>query len=973
MTDPLFPQLAAFRRNNSKNLIFGHYNINSLPPKCEEVKDILRCNYIDIFGLIETKLDDQFVDAMFNVDNYNLYRLDRNRNGGGVMCYVLSSLPHRIRTDVKKINPVIEWLLIEVKANNEKLFFAIMYKPPSVSNSLLSEEIQNICDNVFNECSTMFLLGDLNVNILNPNHCLCDTFELFDLKNIVSEPTCYKNVNNPSLLDVIVTNSPRRLANHLNIDIGLSDFHHIVCAATKMHVPKTNSRVITYRRYKDFNEDLYVNDLCAAPLHVSQIFNDPDDQMWFHNTLVKQVTDKHAPIKQKLVKGKQAPFIHGELRKAINVKAMFRRKYNKHKTNAAWQCYRKQRNLVTKLKRNAIKTYFNNKCNNQTSNNKQFWDTVKPFLTNKSNRTNQISLLENDKVISDTNEVCNILNNYFINIASNIPVPLDINSLTTQGVIDAYSNHPSIKCIRNNVTSQNNFSFQTVSSSQIKQKIKCLKTNKASGYDMLPAKLIKLASETLSVSLMPIINNSLKQNIFPTDLKPAIVSPVYKKNDNMLKKNYRPISILTSLSKIFEGIVCDQMMTYFDKILSPLLSAYRKKFSCHNVLIHCIEQWRKALDEGQIVATVLMDLSKAFDSLPHGLLLAKLNSYGVSMEACDFIRSYLGNRPQQVKIGQYKSSWKIINRGIPQGSLTGPMLFNFFLNDIFYYLNTNNICNYADDNTLYFSGPNIKTVKQNIEFVSNKAIDWFSFNFMEANPDKFQAMFLGLDNTDNLTIDIAGNKIAPVNSVKLLGIHIDNELKFDKHVSDICIKASRQINTLKRISKYLNINVKLTIYQSFIISNFTYCPVVYNQCLTKDVKKLEKLNARALSFVYDDFTSTYQELLHQNNKASLHLMRAKTIVELVFKVLNSEAPPINNNFFKLKNTPYDLRGNKILELPKYKTIKFGKNSFGYQGAKLWNIIPNAIKDFSNFKEFKQALLAWNGPECSCSTCFYCIY
>ena len=167
--------------------------------------------------------------------------------------------------------------------------------------------------------------------------------------------------------------------------------------------------------------------------------------------------------------------------------------------------------------------------------------------------------------------------------------------------------------------------------------------------------------------------------------------------------------------------------------------------------------------------------------------------------------------------------------------------------------------------------------------------------------------------------------------------------------------------------------MKLIIYQSFIISNFTYCPVVYNQCLTKDVKKLEKLNARALSFVYDDFTSTYQELLHQNNKASLHLMRAKTIVELVFKVLNSEAPPINNNFFKLKNTPYDLRGNKILELPKYKTIKFGKNSFGYQGAKLWNIIPNAIKDFSNFKEFKQALLAWNGPECSCSTCFYCIY
>ena len=969
----LFPQLAAFRKNNPKKLIFGHYNINSLPPKCEEIKDILKCNYIDVLGLIETKLDGQFVDAMFNVENYNLYRLDRNRNGGGIMCYVLSSLPHRIRTDIQKIHPVIEWLLIEVKANNEKLFFVIMYKPPSVSNMLLLEEMHNICDNVFNECSTMFLLGDLNVNILNPNHCLRDIFELFDLKNIVNEPTCYKNVVNPSLLDVIVTNSPRRLANHLNIDIGLSDFHHIVCAATKMHVPRRKSRVITYRRYKDFNENSYLKDLSTAPLHVSEIFNDPDDQMWFHSTLVKQVTDNHAPIKQKLVKGKQAPFIHGELRKAINVKAMFRRKYNKLKTNTSWQSYRKQRNLVTKLKREAIKTYFNNRCNNQTSNSKQFWDTVKPFLTNKSNHTNQISLLENDKVISDTNEICNVLNDYFINIANNIPVPLDINNLTTQGVIDTYSNHPSIKCIKNNVKLQNYFSFKTVSPSQIKDKIKCLKTNKATGYDMLPAKLIKLASETLSVSLTPIINNSLKQNKFPSGLKPAIVSPVYKKNDNMLKKNYRPISILTSLSKVFEGIVCDQMMAYFDKILSPLLSAYRKKFNCNNVLVHCIEQWRESLDKGHVVATVLMDLSKAFDSLPHGLLLAKLNSYGVSLDACDFIRSYLGNRPQQVKIGQYKSSWQTINRGIPQGSLTGPMLFNFFLNDIFYYLSTNNICNYADDNTLYFSGPNIEIVKENIENVSNEAIDWFSFNYMEANPDKFQAMFLGLENTNNLTIDIANNKITPVKSVKLLGIHIDNKLNFDEHVSNICLKASRQINTLKRISKYLNFRVKSTIYHSFIVSNFSYCPTVYNQCLTKDVKKLEKLNSRALSFVYDNFTSSYKELLQKHNKASLHLMRAKVMIELVFKILNSEAPPIKSNFFKLKSTPYDLRANKILELPKYRTIKYGKNSYGYQGAKLWNLIPNTMKDISNFNEFKQALLAWNGPECNCSTCFYCIY
>jgi len=740
-----------------------------------------------------------------------------------------------------------------------------------------------------------------------------------------------------------------------------------------MFLPKDHCRVITYRRFKDFDENAYVNDLSDAPLHVSQVFDDPDDQLWFHNSLVKQITDKHAPIKRKLVKGKQAPFIHGELRKAINAKAMLRRKYYKSKSNHAWQKYRTQRNLVTKLKREALKTYFNNKCNNQTSNNKHFWDTIKPFLTNKNTQTRQhISLLEDNRVISNPQDVCNILNDYFINIANTTASPLEIDSLTTQDIINNYSNHPSIKSIVDNSSSANSFNFTAVTCTQVKNKITCLKTKKACGYDMLPAKLLKTASNVLSISLTPIINNSLNSSTFPSILKPAEVSPVFKKNDNMIKTNYRPISILTAFSKIFEGIICDQMMSYFDNILSNLLSAYRKKYNCSNVLIRSIEAWRQSLDNGHIVATVLMDLSKAFDSLPHGLLIAKLHSYGVSVNACDLIRSYLNDRPQRVKIGQYKSSWQTLKRGIPQGSLTGPMLFNFFLNDIFYYLNTNNICNYADDNTLYFSGPNITLVKRNIEEVSNAAIDWFSFNCMEANPNKFQAMILGSANSEPIQLSISNTQISPVNCVKLLGKHIDKDLKFNTHITNLCKKASRQINTLKRMSKYLNIQVKQKIYQSFILSNFNYCPTVYHQCSTEGTKKLEKLNERALRFVNNDFVSSYKELLNTSKQTSLHLVRTKATAELVFKVLNSSAPPLSN-IFTIKNTYYTFRNIQILEMPKFKTIKYGRNSIGYQGAKIWNSVPNAIKTFQNFTDFKNALLAWKGPECNCGTCFYCLF
>lgn len=209
--------------------------------------------------------------------------------------------------------------------------------------------------------------------------------------------------------------------------------------------------------------------------------------------------------------------------------------------------------------------------------------------------------------------------------------------------------------------------------------------------------------------------------------------------------------------------------------------------------------------------------------------------------------------------------------------------------------------------------------------------------------------------------------------VKLFRIHIDNQLKCDVHISNICKKASRQINTLKRISKYLTSGTKLKIYQSFVIANFSYCPAVYSQCLTKDAKKLEKLNERALRFVYNDFVSTYRELLKTKKHTSLHMMRTQAIIELVFRVLYNSAPPIESKILKIKQVPYNFRDNNILELPTYKTIKFGKNAFRYLGAKMWNSVPSAIKTFTNLHDFKQALLAWQGPECTCGSCFYCLY
>ena len=197
----------------------------------------------------------------------------------------------------------------------------------------------------------------------------------------------------------------------------------------------------------------------------------------------------------------------------------------------------------------------------------------------------------------------------------------------------------------------------------ILEKIKSLQTGKSSGYDGIQVKFLKLAFYA------SFFNKCVESCTFPTSMKMADISPIYKKLDNLCKNNYRSVNLLSVLSRLFETIMAEQLITYFEHILSPLLSAYRKGYSCQHVILRLTELWRDALDNDKYVGTVAMDLSKAFDCMPHGLLLAKLHSYGVSSKACLLLSNYLKNRMQRVKVMDTCSDWTIVNRGVPQGSV----------------------------------------------------------------------------------------------------------------------------------------------------------------------------------------------------------------------------------------------------------------------------------------------------------------
>jgi hypothetical protein len=308
-----------------------------------------------------------------------------------------------------------------------------------------------------------------------------------------------------------------------------------------------------------------------------------------------------------------------------------------------------------------------------------------------------------------------------------------------------------------------------------------------------------------------------------------------------------------------------------------------------------LEKWRSALDNKKAVATVLMDLSKAFDCLPHDLLIAKLQAYGMSNKATTLMASYLRSRVQRVKVGDTVSTWLGLIKGVPQGSVLGPVLFNFFVNDLLYAIKTADLINYADDNTLSAESGSLTNCLEILETEANNCLKWFTVNDMKANPDKFHFMVVG--NTDTPDFNLGNTILKHEDSVELLGIGIDSKLNFNHHITNLCKKAARQLNVLQRISKQVCREIRLAIFRCFVLSQFNYCPLVWHFCGRVNTLKLEKLQYRGLKMVYRDYESSYEELCSRAGVRPLEETRLLSLATEAYKSVHHLSPPFIEDIF----------------------------------------------------------------------------
>ena len=327
--------------------------------------------------------------------------------------------------------------------------------------------------------------------------------------------------------------------------------------------------------------------------------------------------------------------------------------------------------------------------------------------------------------------------------------------------------------------------------------IKQLDESKSASGD-IPTKIIKDTVDICKNKITDCFNTSIYDCNFPNLMKFGDVTPVFKKDDKTKKENYRPICILSPFSKVFERILSNQISSFMKGKLSDNLCGFRKGYNTQHALLNLLENWRYHLDNKEIVGAIFCDLSKAFDTLPHDLLIAKLEAYGFGYNSLKLIYDYLSNRKQRCKVGSAYSTWLDILAGVPQGSVLGPLLFNIFINDLFDFVQESDICNFADDNSIYASGKTIEEVVSKLENDMLITMEWFHNNCMAANPKKFQLMFLGTKQFSKKCLNIDGNICVSNKCVLLLGINIDWKLNFNKHVNVICAKAASKLKTLYR-------------------------------------------------------------------------------------------------------------------------------------------------------------------------------
>ena len=645
---------------------------------------------------------------------------------------------------------------------------------------------------------------------------------------------------------------------------------------------------------------------------------------------------------------KDIPYMTQEWKKALRMKRKYAKMFSKDRTAENLELKKKYRNIATRGRRKAIRAYWYSKTQEHKSRSDKFYDTFKPFISNKSKDSVATHLKSepDNKVIPGQKEVAEMLASCFTNAASSIGGDHVINFTE-----EDHNNHSSVRTIQEGYK-ETNFEFSLFTTTEVQKALENINPKKSGGWDIgITLKLLKPnVAKGAAASLTSLFNSCIGQNEWPNTWKRGEWTAVFKKGDRHDAKNYRPITSLTAVNKIFEQLLSNQMTSHFDKSLYHRMTAYRKGHSCETALLGLIEDWKLTVDKKQLVSVLSTDMSKAFDSLSHSLTIKKLEAYGFGNHSLNLMRSFFENRQNRVRLGGITIDWVRMKRGCPQGSAFGPLLWNPFQNDLSLHVTDGNLNMYADDHQVYVKGQNHEETGHSLKNLGEQALSWNSKNFLLATPEKFQSMNINPRKLDkeksDITLNIHDPHIVKAKQIKLLGVTIDDDLNFTEHIREIYTKASKKVGVLNRLRNLISCRAKLLLYKCFIMPQLTYCHL--------KTRITERLQERALRAMFWSHSESYEELSGSAKLPTLYNRRLQDTVVLMYKVKYGLTPTSISDLFARKNSTYALRKCDF-EVTRFDTIRYGKHSIRYMGPFLWSKLPKDLKESPNVSTFRNKI------------------
>ena len=682
------------------------------------------------------------------------------------------------------------------------------------------------------------------------------------------------------------------------------------------------------------------------------VFRENDANKAYENFINKLIFyyDKNIPLIQlkQETNRKKSPWITQGILNSIKNRNNLYKLYIRNPSEQKHQLYKNYRNKLTNIIRNSKKLYFTGELNKAEGNPNSTWKVLNEIM-NKSKPHNKIDSLNiNDQEINNSADIAEAFNSFFTNIGPELASKIPHNNTHFSEYLPQQQN--------------NTIFFHPTNEDEIIKTVNAFKSKKSSGYDGISTKLLKQIIYCIVSPLEHVFNLSLSTGTCPDLLKTAKVVPVFKKDDPTRITNYRPISLLPSISKILEKIVYTRLESFLsaNKILNPTQFGFRKNFSTDFAIAHLLDKITDAFTKKEHAIAIFMDLSKAFDTINHDILIYKLRNYGIRGTALSWFRSYLSNRQQYVFNDNNKSSMLNVRCGVPQGSILGPLLFLIYINDITKSSSTVSFILFADDTNILYSHKDLTELVNTLNTELTNISSWFKCNKLSLNIAKtnfihFQTLHSNTELPHHIKIDDLS--LLKKDCTKFLGITIDKNLTWDQHIQNISSQIAKGIGILYKTKDVILNSALLTLYNTLILPFITYCNIIWGNCNISKLNQIYLLQKKAVRICTNSpYLAHTDPLFHKLNILKVHDINILQTSIFMFKYTKDLLPPIFNNLFtynrNIHSYPTRTCNNIHLRNPK---LLLAHKSLRHHGPDVWNTLPNFIKETPFLNFFKRLM------------------